>query len=133
MPTVTQPAQYAGLGVEAAVFRHEGDYWTIAYDGAIVRIRDAKGLRYLEQLLRNPGKQFHVDHLIGLAAGAARAVDAPASDAAERARKSVTNRIRQSVARIRAAHATLGIHLQNSIRTGMQCGYTPERFIRWDG
>jgi len=115
------------------MFRREGDYWTIAYDGATVRMRDAKGMRYLGQLLRHPGEQFHVDHLIGLAAGAARRVDGSTGDAAERARKAVTNRIRQSVARIRAAHAVLGVHLENSVRTGMYCAYRPERRLRWDG
>ena len=48
------------------VFRREGDYWTIAYDTAVVRLRDAKGLRYLEALLRHPGRSFHVAELIGV-------------------------------------------------------------------
>ena len=47
----------------APVFRREGDYWTIAFDAAVVRLRDAKGLRYLEPLLRHPGRSFHVAEL----------------------------------------------------------------------
>jgi hypothetical protein len=29
------------------LFRREGEYWTVAYDGSVVRLRDAKGLRHL--------------------------------------------------------------------------------------
>jgi hypothetical protein len=42
------------------LFRREGEYWTVAYDGAVVRLRDAKGLHYLAQLLTHPGREFHV-------------------------------------------------------------------------
>ena len=50
------------------VFRREGDYWTIPYDTAVVRLKDAKRLRYLEPLLRHPGRSFHVAELIRLTA-----------------------------------------------------------------
>ncbi len=53
------------------VFRREGDYWTIAYGAVVVRLKDAKGLRYLEPLLRHPGRSFHVAELIRLAANPA--------------------------------------------------------------
>ena len=52
----------------APVFRREGDYWTITYDATLVRLRDARGLRYLEPLLRHPGRSFHVAELIRSAA-----------------------------------------------------------------
>ena len=45
-------------GDHAPVFRREGDYWTIAYEAAVVRLKDAKGLRYLEPLLRHPARSF---------------------------------------------------------------------------
>jgi hypothetical protein len=41
------------------LFRREGEYWTIAYEGAVVRLRDAKGLRHLARLLARPGQEFH--------------------------------------------------------------------------
>jgi hypothetical protein len=41
------------------VFRQEGEYWTVVFDGAVVRLRDAKGLRYLARLLAHPGREFH--------------------------------------------------------------------------
>jgi tetratricopeptide (TPR) repeat protein len=40
------------------VFRCEGDYWTIAYAGRTVRVRDGRGVRYLAQLLRHPGQEI---------------------------------------------------------------------------
>jgi len=53
------------------VLRREGDYWTMAYDIAVVRLKDAKGLRYLGPLLRQPGQSFHVAELSRVAATAA--------------------------------------------------------------
>src|SRR4051794_2455338 len=40
------------------VFRRQGDYWTIMFDGDVIRLRDTKGLRYLAALLRRPGRQI---------------------------------------------------------------------------
>ena len=48
------------------LFRREGDYWTVAFGGTMVRMRDAKGLGYLARLLRHPHREFHVlDLLVG--------------------------------------------------------------------
>jgi pimeloyl-ACP methyl ester carboxylesterase/class 3 adenylate cyclase len=52
-------------------------------------------------------------------------------DRIERARKTVTRRIRDAIRRIERAHPALGRHLQASIRTGVFCSYAPERDIRW--
>lgn len=35
-------------------FHREGEYWTIAYDGVVCRLRDTKGLRHLAYLLQHP-------------------------------------------------------------------------------
>src|SRR5262249_10657108 len=43
----------------AAVFRREGDVWTIAYDGKGLRLKDAKGVQYIARLLRRPGAELH--------------------------------------------------------------------------
>ena len=118
----------------APVFRREGDYWTIAYDAAVVRLKDARGLRYLEPLLRQPGQSFHVTELIRLATcphGLRPVPGDGAAEAVERARKAVTNRVRQTLARIANAHEVLGLHLRNAVHTGTRCVYTPERPIRW--
>ena len=63
-----------GLRVEPAdregdrTFRREGDFWTVAYEGNVARLKDSKGLRYLSQLLRHPGREFHTIELAGLEA-----------------------------------------------------------------
>jgi non-specific serine/threonine protein kinase len=43
-----------------AVFRSEGDYWTLSFAGETCRLKDAHGLHYLAQLLRHPHQEFHV-------------------------------------------------------------------------
>jgi tetratricopeptide (TPR) repeat protein len=53
-----------------AVFRREGDYWTLAYRGELARLRDAKGLGYLACLLRHPGRELHVLELVREVEGA---------------------------------------------------------------
>jgi DNA-binding NarL/FixJ family response regulator len=40
-----------------AVFRREGEYWTIRHRGSECHLRDSKGIRYLAFLLRNPGRE----------------------------------------------------------------------------
>ena len=66
------PAQHAP-GQPAMLFRREGDYWTVAFGGKVVHMRDAKGLGYLARLLRHPHHEFHVLDL--LAGGAPRGDD----------------------------------------------------------
>jgi catechol 2,3-dioxygenase-like lactoylglutathione lyase family enzyme len=55
----TAAAAAAVAEVEGNLFRQEGEYWTISYEGAVVRLRDAKGLRHLARLLAHPGREFH--------------------------------------------------------------------------
>jgi AAA ATPase domain len=52
-----------------AVFRREGDYWTVAYAGQTAHLRDMKGLHYLACLLRRPGREVHVLELVREAEG----------------------------------------------------------------
>ncbi|HVB80533.1 MAG TPA: hypothetical protein VNE82_11400 [Candidatus Binataceae bacterium] len=42
---------------------NEGEFWTIAWDGRIVRMKGSKGVRLLGILIDNPGRQFHVTDL----------------------------------------------------------------------
>jgi tetratricopeptide (TPR) repeat protein len=189
------------------VFRKEGEYWTIACDGLVLRLKDAKGLHYLANLLRRPGQEVHALDLVSEAAGArtpaaathgltraacangrtgplldprakaayrerlaalreeqeeaerfndpgratrareeieiltqqlASAVglggrDREAASEAERARLTVTKRIKDVLVKIRAGHPTLGHHLMGSVKTGYFCTYTPppDRPIPW--
>lgn len=108
---------------------YEGDVWTIVYEGRLLRLRDTKGLHYLAVLLQHPGRPFHVTELMALAARPR--VSGGRDGDAERTRKAVTNRIRQSMARIRAAHDALGRHLHNAVHTGTLCRYTPDRPSAW--
>jgi hypothetical protein len=55
----------AGLPSQAGrnVFRREGEYWTVCYQGSVVRVKDAKGLHHLARLLAHPGREFHAADL----------------------------------------------------------------------
>jgi hypothetical protein len=53
------------------VFRREGEYWTVAYEGAVVRLKDSKGLRHLARLLAQPAREFHVTDLEAAGSGGA--------------------------------------------------------------
>lgn len=50
--------------IVSSVFRREGDYWTITYQGSVLRLKDTTGLQYLFHLLRSPGQEFHVLDLV---------------------------------------------------------------------
>jgi hypothetical protein len=49
-----------------------------------------------------------------------------AGDPAERARTSVTWRLRDAIGRVERVHPELGAHLRNAVRTGTYCRYDPE-------
>ena len=51
------------------VFRREGEFWTVAYDGQTIRLRDVKGLGYIASLLASPGRELHVLELVSAASG----------------------------------------------------------------
>jgi hypothetical protein len=113
------------------IFRLEGEYWTIVYQGALCRLRDAKGLRYLAHLLLHPGQHVLATGLAGTGdcgfdGGDHSASRAPKSAIDERARLAVTKRIKAAVKKIEQHHATLGAHLVASIKTGYQCAYLPD-------
>ena len=55
-----------------------------------------------------------------------------AGDPAERARTTVTSRIRDAMARVEREHPELGRHLRASVRTGTFCVYAPERPVVWE-
>jgi hypothetical protein len=183
----------------------EGELWSLAYGGRVVRLKDSKGLRDLARLLSSPGAEIAAVDLAAVATpvpagrGARAAAelelaaegdagevlderaraeyrerlidletevaDAEASndperasrarqerefiidelgaavglmgkgrralDPAERARKAVTWRLRDTIGRIAAADADLGRHLRHSIRTGAFCVYDPAVPTRW--
>ena len=54
------------------------------------------------------------------------------SSEAERARKAVAARLRDTIGRITRAIPELGAHLDRSVATGMYCQYRPDGAMRWD-
>jgi tetratricopeptide (TPR) repeat protein len=63
----TRPAAAGRAHRDAdTVFRREGEYWVVVFEGQIVRLRDRRGVRYLARLLANPGREFHVVDLAGV-------------------------------------------------------------------
>lgn len=177
------------------LFKHEGEYWTIAFAGVVSRLKDSKGLRDIDVLLRSPNREIAAIDLVAREGGAvarvvlsaeadevlddrARAayttrirdlqgeieqatddndpsraekarveLDAlteqlagayglgrrarKAGDPAERARKAVTERIRDAIAKLAKEHPSLHRHLKASIKTGAFCSYAPERPVPW--
>jgi TolB-like protein/Tfp pilus assembly protein PilF len=181
-------ARPAAPGAPAAVFRAEGELWTVGFDGLAVQLTEAKGFHDLAELLAKPGARIHCLELAGrtaeprgddavldararreLAARArelqeetdgAEARNDPAraerareelerivtalsqalglggrtrrlGSAAERARTAVTWRIRNAIRKIGTVHPALGRHLENAVRTGTYCAYTPDRPVDW--
>jgi hypothetical protein len=175
-------------GRPAALFRRDGDVWTLGFAELVVRVPDAKGLHDLAALLAAPGQPVHVRQLLGLPArlpGADPVLDARAraeyqarladldetiadadadhdperavraraerdfliaelaaatglrqrprrlGDETEKARKTVTARIRYAIERIRQTHPALAAHLSAHVHTGVECSYRPDSDIAW--
>lgn len=75
-PPVAQPVRVERYGAidelsraSFNVFRREGDYWSLIFEGHTIRVRDVKGIRYLARLLAEPGREFHVLDLVAAEAG----------------------------------------------------------------
>jgi hypothetical protein len=100
------------------IFRREGEYWTIVYEGTLFRLRDGKGPRYLAHLLSCPDERIHCADLWAVT-GRGSGADV----SAERTRVAVTKRIKASVAKIATLHPALGAHLNTRIKTGYFCVY----------
>jgi TolB-like protein len=84
-------------------------------------------------LARTSRAREELDQLVTTLAGALGLGGRPrrAGSAVERARSSVTWRIRSAIRKIAAAHPALGRHLDNAVRTGTTCVYQPETPIDW--
>src|SRR5262245_3455465 len=65
--------QIAAPDTRDGVFRLEGESWTIAWRRSRCLVRDVRGLHYIAQLLRHPGRALHVlDLVAGNVSGPAR-------------------------------------------------------------
>jgi hypothetical protein len=71
---VSRPSAVVQAPARAALpegaFVLEGEYWTVRFDGGTYRFKDSKGMQILAHLIRNPGREFHVMQLVGVAGGA---------------------------------------------------------------
>lgn len=170
---------------------------TVIFGGTTVHLKDLKGMRYLERLLAEPGREFHVLDLVAVERGALPVGRAPENtrigvqcglevfdskareayrqrlaeteediadaeanhdlhraelaradrqflidelcrgvglngrartvgDGVERARTSATRSLRYALKRIARHHASLGEHLERTIRTGTYFSYKPD-------
>src|SRR2546430_14557979 len=89
------------------VFRREGNFWTVAWDDVVVRLKDNRGLQYLAQLLARPGQEVHVLDLVA-------AVHAEPGQAARRHLAS-TDAGTVLDATARAAYRRRLVHLRNEL------------------
>ena len=87
------------------VFRREGDYWSVVFEGRTVRVRDLKGMRYLAQLLAHPGREFHVLDLVGAETGQPMAPGDAGEVLDERAKTAYRRRLAEIEADIEQARA----------------------------
>ncbi len=121
------------------LFRREGEYWTIVYDGVVLRLRDTKGLRYLACLISHPGEPFAARELVqALVEGPGVDNQRPETTnhkllSDERARLAVTKRIKSAVRKIQEHDPRLGYHFTLTVKTGFQCVYRidPAQPVAW--
>lgn len=69
--TTSSPAQeprrvQINLKKSDSVFRREGEYWELAYQGERCRLKDARGLHLIAYLLRFPHQEFPAPQLAGV-------------------------------------------------------------------
>jgi tetratricopeptide (TPR) repeat protein len=79
--------------IETNVFRREGDYWSVVFEGRTVRVRDLKGMHYLAQLLASPGRDFHVLDLVAAETGQKTALGDAGEILDERAKSAYRRRL----------------------------------------
>jgi hypothetical protein len=87
------------------VFRREGDYWSVVFEGRTVRVRDLKGMRYLAQLVAHPGREFHVLDLVAAETGQPTALGDAGEILDERAKTAYRRRLSEIEADIEQARA----------------------------
>ena len=66
-PSSAEPAEAEASS--RRLFRKEGEYWTLIFEGKTVRLRDGKGVRYLSYLVSQPGRDVHALSLVGAVGG----------------------------------------------------------------
>jgi len=89
---------------------------------------EAAGRAGRAEVLRN--ERDALIHELAAAAGLGHR-DRRLGDEAERARKTVSARVRDALAKIGQAHPELADHLRSSLRMGTLCSYSPAKPVTW--
>lgn len=111
----------------AATLQREGDYWTLEFDGRLCRVRHAKGLAFLAELLTQPGAQVSALALQRLVEEGGEVADPPPDAVAwEKGRLNVTRALKLLLKKIVAYHPSAAAHLASALRTGKICSYNPD-------
>jgi len=76
-PSVPQAPSATRSAAPTLLFRREGEYWSLADEELVVRMRDAKGLRYIAVLLQQPGRELYAGDLIAASSAATGFKDPP--------------------------------------------------------
>ena len=84
-------SELPGIVGSDAVFRREGELWTLVFEGHTARVTDAKGLPDLARLLARPGLEVHCLDLAERPAATAH----PDKVVDERARREIEARMRE--------------------------------------
>jgi tetratricopeptide (TPR) repeat protein len=72
-----------GAPLADSLLRREGEYWTIIFDGRLLRVRDTRGVRYLARLVGNPGRELLAVDLVSAARWAIEPSPLPGSAAGD--------------------------------------------------
>ena len=107
-------------GAHGSAFRFDGDTWTIAFGGKRLRVRDAKGIRYLAHLIARPRSGLPLLDLVS-------AVDPGAAGTSfEQLRVNVTKAVRGVIRNLASLDPALGRHLESAVHTGRVLSYVPD-------
>jgi tetratricopeptide (TPR) repeat protein len=104
------------------VFRREGDYWSVIFDGHTVRVRDLKGMRYLARLLADPGREYHALDLVAAETGSVAQVDS--SQAAGLPRSALGDAGEMLDARAKEAYRRRLVEIEDDIEQARAIGDT---------
>jgi len=64
-PKAARPADRPEPRAPAFTLTREGDYWTVTAGSVTTRIKHARGMQMLAELIASPGREFHVLALMG--------------------------------------------------------------------
>jgi hypothetical protein len=84
VPTVAATPEPGRDGPGQERFQREGEFWTIAYDGAVVRLKDSKGLRQIALLLGQPGRELQATDLEAMVSGPSETAGTASGSRADR-------------------------------------------------